>query len=479
VWERGDHDTLRRWFGAIPHADLLSNSKLAIMDGWLHFTSGKYSEAEEILSHAVKESVQDDELHGRLLAVRAHLATFRGSPQETIGYAQQALGLLSRSTWWASAAIAYADALSLQGDSAAEGRYQEALNTPTRNIYLLLNAGFKLASSGRQNRALRQAYEVCSQSIALAEQHGLSQTTMAGCLYALRGDILCEWNRMAEALAQTAQAMDTITNNKHVGLIGWITIYRIRCLLAARRMDEAQAAFAHLDTLSLPLPIWLAKPLTALRALLWIAQGRTAELADWISAGRFSPSDPGLHMRSLEYLVYARVLMMQEQYDDARMILTQLTAHGDIRTRIAVMMPAQIMLTLIHLAQNRISEAEESLICAVNMGSNFGYLRTFLDGGKALIPLLREVWDAAPEYVDTLLSAFSEPLRTNTLPDPLSEREHEILRLVAAGLKNQEIADKLVISLNTVLYHNKNIFGKLGVEHRTQAVARARELSLI
>ncbi len=89
------------------------------------------------------------------------------------------------------------------------------------------------------------------------------------------------------------------------------------------------------------------------------------------------------------------------------------------------------------------------------------------------------------EYVSQLLAAFDGPdsqpsaISPQPLVDPLSERELEILTLIAAGLKNKEIAEKLVISLNTVLYHNKNIYGKLGVNKRTQATAKARELNLI
>jgi LuxR family maltose regulon positive regulatory protein len=89
-------------------------------------------------------------------------------------------------------------------------------------------------------------------------------------------------------------------------------------------------------------------------------------------------------------------------------------------------------------------------------------------------------------YCHTLLTAFAaqaemQPSSPSPQPlvDPLSERELEILTLIAAGLKNKEIAEQLMISLNTVLYHNKNIYSKLGVNKRALAIARARELGLI
>jgi LuxR family maltose regulon positive regulatory protein len=87
-----------------------------------------------------------------------------------------------------------------------------------------------------------------------------------------------------------------------------------------------------------------------------------------------------------------------------------------------------------------------------------------------------------PEYVEALLVAFREPLstsRVSTLPEPLTPREQETLNLMAAGLTNQEIAERLVVSPETVKKHAASIYNKLGVRSRTQATARAREIGLL
>ncbi|MFC1879740.1 LuxR C-terminal-related transcriptional regulator [Chloroflexota bacterium] len=116
-----------------------------------------------------------------------------------------------------------------------------------------------------------------------------------------------------------------------------------------------------------------------------------------------------------------------------------------------------------------------------------GFIRIFVDEGLPMVQLLSEVaaQGIMPNYVSKLLAVFEAEKQKNDLSpsqqlvDPLSERELEILTLIAAGLKNKEIAEQLIISLNTVLYHIKNIYRKLGVNKRTLAIAKAKEINLI
>jgi len=119
-----------------------------------------------------------------------------------------------------------------------------------------------------------------------------------------------------------------------------------------------------------------------------------------------------------------------------------------------------------------------------------GYIRLFVDEGAPMLALLRQAQarSSVPGYVATLLSAFgerrlSDPPRSSARPgalaEPLTEREREVLRLLLAGASNREIARRLVLSVNTVKRHVHNLCGKLGVQSRTQAIARARALNLL
>jgi LuxR family maltose regulon positive regulatory protein len=152
---------------------------------------------------------------------------------------------------------------------------------------------------------------------------------------------------------------------------------------------------------------------------------------------------------------------------------------------------------LAHALRNEDQEALTVLAQAVHLAEPEGYIRVFVDEGPTMATLLSRLRDqerkqGSRPYLDTLLAAFSsERMRHTPLPaesgvrgeqpliDPLSQRELEVLQLIARGDSNQEIADQLVITLDTVKRHVTHIFGKLGVHNRVQAVARAQTLGLL
>ena len=132
----------------------------------------------------------------------------------------------------------------------------------------------------------------------------------------------------------------------------------------------------------------------------------------------------------------------------------------------------------------------------MSLGEPECYVRAFVDEGEPMAALLRQagLQSVASRYVDRLLSAFCQLERasgrmetaarqavpsSSALVESLTDRELEVLRLIDAGLSNREIAERLVISLNTVTTHTKGLYGKLNVHSRTQAVNRARDLGLL
>ena len=142
-----------------------------------------------------------------------------------------------------------------------------------------------------------------------------------------------------------------------------------------------------------------------------------------------------------------------------------------------------ILQALALAAKGNNDDAVQRLLDALELAEPGGYVRSFIDEGASMAALLLSAAadTRMPEYAARLLSAFEDkPSRPGTSPliEPLSQRELEVLRLIGQGLSNQEIGARLFLALDTVKGHNRKIFGKLQVQRRTEAVARARELGL-
>jgi len=224
----------------------------------------------------------------------------------------------------------------------------------------------------------------------------------------------------------------------------------------------------------------------------WLLQGDVQRAVQWANrmtqASGGGPDSPIHYSNEIIYRALVRVLLAQKAYEQALNALDRLEkrvlAHGLNGKAIEILTLRAITLQ----AQGKIETALQALGEALSLGEAEGYRRVFLDEGAPMKALL-ELASArrmAPQYSQQLLAAFP-PLPAEAsavtsqadLIEALSEREIEVLGLIGEGLSNQEIATRLVISLGTVKAHTASIYRKLGVNSRTQALARAKELSIL
>jgi LuxR family maltose regulon positive regulatory protein len=205
-------------------------------------------------------------------------------------------------------------------------------------------------------------------------------------------------------------------------------------------------------------------------------------------------------LRKYEYPVAARLRMAEGRPAEALALLELGLPIAEKMNRIGLVIEYQILIALAAQALGQDRRAMLSLERALALAEPAGFVRTFVDEGK---PMARLLYEAAsqrmcPEYVGRLLAAFpashqpsaashqqgrdgKHPAPSTQHPsvEPLSERELEVLRLIAEGLSNEEVAQRLVVSLPTIKFHTSNIYGKLSVRNRTEAVAKARGLGLL
>jgi LuxR family maltose regulon positive regulatory protein len=268
-----------------------------------------------------------------------------------------------------------------------------------------------------------------------------------------------------------------------------VAMARIR--LAERDLAGALALVDEADRLYVADYFPNVRPVGALRARLLVALGRSAEASAWARERGVSAEDELAYLREYEHITLARILLGRFQHDrdgDALDQATQLlerllqaALHGE---RAGSAIEILILQALARKAAGDARAALAPLERALTLAEPEGYVRLFADEGAPLVALLQAAAKrgVAPTYLRTLLAGLrpSEDRRRTdqALIEPLSERELDVLRLLGTDLDGPEIARELVVSLNTVRSHTKNIYAKLGVNNRRAAVSRAAELDL-
>jgi LuxR family maltose regulon positive regulatory protein len=230
----------------------------------------------------------------------------------------------------------------------------------------------------------------------------------------------------------------------------------------------------------------------------YLRQGRLSEALDWARERGLSVDDDLSYLGEFEHITLARVLIAQHQYDplagsihQAIALLERLLQAAEADRRMGSVVEILVVQALALQAQGNVSQALALVERALALAEPEGYVRIFVDEGEPMRSLIekqsRDQDKPFLDYVDKLLAAFAQPMaipqpKTNdlqsTIIEPLSERELEVLRLLGTELSGPEIARELIVSLNTLRTHTKNIFNKLGVNNRRAAVRRAEKLNL-
>jgi len=273
--------------------------------------------------------------------------------------------------------------------------------------------------------------------------------------------------------------------------------YRWRVAMARVRQGEGDLGGA-LDLLNEAERLYVSdffpnvRPVPALRARIWIAQGKLSEALGWAREQGLSVDDDLSYLREFEHITLARLLLARDQGEgaersahEAARLLERLLRAAEEGQRTGRVIEILVLRALVHQALGDIPAALGFLDRAVTLAEPEGYVRVFADEGPPMAALLRAAAKQGPrrDYVRRLLAAASgiehNGPTEQALIEPLSERELDVLRLLGSELDGPAIARELMVSLNTVRTHTKNIYAKLAVNNRRAAVRRGAELSLL
>ncbi len=324
----------------------------------------------------------------------------------------------------------------------------------------------------------------------------MSQTSMAGSIFGSWGGILCEWNRLEEGIRLIEKGIQLAALGHDIVLLASNRIQMARASFLTGDFKRAQRVVQEIEKAAseFQIPPWLIHWASALKAEIWLASGDMEAVSHWVKERGLDINDELTNRREYEHIALARFLMAQDRLDEAEKLLIRLITSAESGTRVYSLIQMRLLKALIAHQRDDKKATLDELRQALYLGEPGSFIRSFVKEGSRVAEWLEIVLEEekagragqkaefSQNYIKKLLLAFKADVpfkKVAGLAEPLSERELEVLCLIAGGLSNQEIAQKLFISLNTVRTHTKNINSKLDVHSRTQAAARAKELGLI
>jgi LuxR family maltose regulon positive regulatory protein len=439
--------------------------------------------------------------------LRASLARLRGNAALAADYDRQALAQLGEDDWllrsfvrWNLAVVDW-----LHGRLAPAERGLAEVLAERRAAgeafggFLPMRARHDLGEVQRAQGNLDAAAATHRQALDTAGES--SQAALMGPAHVGLAQVLYERNELAAALDHATRGVTLCQQLAFTAALatGLAVVARIRH--AQGDAAGAREAMGEAGRIELsPQVITLFNPVPSQRARLLLAQGDVRAAAQWTTAAGLSPDDEPHYPQEPAYLVLARVLLAHNDPVPALTLLQRLLDAAASQGRTGSIIEIQALRALALAAHGDHASALGALAEALTLACRHGYVRVLADEGAPMRALLAQLSAARrgqqhaarridPGYLAALLRACGQadaapaPRRAAAAPpglaEPLTDRELDVLRLIAAGKSNQRIAHDLVVALDTVKTHVTHILGKLGAANRTEAAARARQLGLI
>src|SRR6266508_1726576 len=512
ILRRGEGETLRGWLAALPQDVVRSRPRLALAQviaafnaGHLHAAEPLLKDAEQALATGLSEPYEPSigkemsmlvNVPVSIALLRASLATLQGDAERTTELVRWAQAHLHEDEQGPRISVRWnlAQADWMRGHlPEAERAFIHIVDEGRESgqLHLMLTAGSILGRIQRAQGRLEAAFRTYQEGLEFAARTGPTVVLSAAVAHVGMAEVLYERNQLDQALHHAGEGIflgQQLTSTQALAS-GLATMAWIRQALrdpvgAQEAMDEAYQVMLPAEVVS------LFNPVPAEWARLLLAQGDVREAARWVEERGLEQEGEPSYAREREYLVLARTLLGRNQHDRALTLLERLESAAKAQTRMGSVIQIQVLQALGFQAAGKADQAMKAMAQTLMQAEPEGYLRTFIDEGPAMAALLHRALSrgVTTEYTSMVLAAFpsvnqethpSSSSVTFGFNEPLSERELEVLRLLATGSSNEEIARELSIALTTARKHVSNIIRKLGVNNRTQAVSRGRDLGLL
>jgi LuxR family maltose regulon positive regulatory protein len=484
-------NTIVDWLASLPDSVRDARPALWVKSATLSLVAGQTTGVEENLQAAERalEHVDLDDktrdLIGQIACARATLALTRYEPEVMIIQARRALEYVHPDdlTFRFTAHWALASANFLQGNRAEAAQACRECLAISQKSGDMFSTTLALRELGQIQEVQNQLYQAAATYQRLMSVFGEHPQPHAGEVHLGLARIYYEWNDL-EAAEQHGQRSLELTQQYDRGIDRFVLseLLLARLKLAWGDVDGAAAQLAQVEqSVRQNNFVQRMADVAVVRVLILLRQGDIAAAAHLAKAHELPLSQ-------------ARVLLAQGDPSAALSMLEPFRQEMEARDWQDERLKAMVLQAVALRAAGEKDKVVDLLGEALALAEPGGFVRIFVDEGPPMAQLLSEAAARGimPDYVGKLLTAFEADQQksegrtylpsappSQPLIEPLSERELEVLQLVAQGLSNREISKRLFLALSTVKGHNRNIFGKLQVHRRTEAVARARELGLL
>jgi LuxR family maltose regulon positive regulatory protein len=437
---------------------------------------------------------------GHTASIRAYRAVEVPDIARAIEQAERARRLLPREArvTRSIALFTLGNAYRFNNDLArATDAYEQAvaLGKEAEVVHILAPSVSALGRLRVQCGQLHRAAQVYRETLDRLSGPGGGLSPIAADVCSRLGDLYYEWNDLETAFSYLRRGVELGRAGMNAGLLVSNTLSLAWALRAHGDVSEADAALQTADDLCRERGIHprIRNLRIAHHGRLHVMRGDREAAARWMTDNTLGVEDELGYAWQETYVALAQALTLLGRYDQALSLLARLLRMAQQVGCNGHVIKIQACRAMVFGAQDRADDAVAALSPALHLAEPEGYVRTFVDCGPMMADLLKQVALAgtAPAYVGTLLAAFksegpsvhtvkagTDPARA-ALVEPLTDRELEVLRLIAAGLSNAEIAQELYVALSTVKKHINHLYGKLQVHRRIEAVVKARELGLL
>lgn len=485
--------TLLKWIDDLPDAVVRSRPLLCLYHAGALLLSGN---PLDVIEARMKDAAGDHaatRVPGEIAVFRALFAIFQGESFHGTELSRRAFDLLPegrvflRSVVSLSLGMAYM--ISSEFDAAIETLTESAnASQKAGNPMIAVTAIAHVAEMVAMKGQLHQARAKYEEAAALAKDERGRTLPVKGLGLAGLGELFREWNELDTAAKYLEEAIELAGEWATIGAVeGCVTLARVRQAQGDEQGANQAIQRAWHMALNFDASDIDDKLVDIHRARLWAMQGNIEAGSDWIKAHTRVRDDRYFYFAAPEQATLARIYLAVGKPREALEVLDWLLDRAEQLGMMRYVIEALALKSVAYQAQEDIVSALGTLERALSLAKPEGYIRIFVDEGEPMAQLLSQIAikGIVPDYIAQLLAAFpeteetSETVLQSTVAEFLNERELEVMRLVAAGYTNQEIANQLGVSLSTVKWYLYNLYDRLDVRNRTEAVARMKKLGLL